>query len=427
MMTRELQVSVLAAPLAAIDRRMLSQAWYSALRLAQQPIARNGSLRPVAPSPQRRGARGPQVRRERSNTPRLPASKPLPAFQRRSVRTIVDRDESLPRLKLTTRRPLARAIEEAFCTPSDALRRATFSVGRRGARVHVLLQTRGGVSALVALCSPAVSRQVSRALAEARLCLAARGVVADLCLREGIRMFLNSAMSAALDRIAERAADARRAFTPGALPGHDDVATDVPMSDFTLDPLSVSAPAGAYFITRDERGEVAYTRDGTFTLSAGRLVDQRGRSVCGLHAGSEVPVELRADPIDTALGRVMSAHIEPDGSLVYRRKTIDPRTASGYSQRIVVGRLALARFPAGTKLENSDGIDVTPPHGIIPHVGLPKDGSFEAVAPMQRDRSRIDIDLSLIRLKEAYLAFDALRAAETAKAHLGKTALDLVK
>jgi hypothetical protein len=31
-------------------------------------------------------------------------------------------------------------------------------------------------------------------------------------------MFLNPAMSAALDRIAERAADVRRAFTPGALP-----------------------------------------------------------------------------------------------------------------------------------------------------------------------------------------------------------------
>ena len=35
MMTQQLEVSILAAPLAAIDRRALSQAWYSALHLAR--------------------------------------------------------------------------------------------------------------------------------------------------------------------------------------------------------------------------------------------------------------------------------------------------------------------------------------------------------------------------------------------------------
>ncbi len=30
-MTQQLEVSILAAPLAAIDRRVLSQAWYAAL------------------------------------------------------------------------------------------------------------------------------------------------------------------------------------------------------------------------------------------------------------------------------------------------------------------------------------------------------------------------------------------------------------
>jgi hypothetical protein len=38
-------------------------------------------------------------------------------------------------------------------------------------------------------------------------------------------MFLNAGLSAALDRVAERAADVRRAFTPGALPVRGDVAT----------------------------------------------------------------------------------------------------------------------------------------------------------------------------------------------------------
>ncbi|MBV9028551.1 MAG: hypothetical protein JO311_08040 [Candidatus Eremiobacteraeota bacterium] len=234
-------------------------------------------------------------------------------------------------------------------------------------------------------------------------------------------------MSAALDRIAERAADARRAFTPGALPLHDDVATASPASDFTLDPLVVSAPAGAYFITRDDRNEVRYTRDGAFTLSDGRLLDQRGNGVCGFQRGSDAPAPLHADPIDAALERVSDARIEPDGSLSYSRLTIEPRTGATEAQRIVVGRIALARFPPGSKIESRDAVEAAAPRGVPAHVGMAKDGAFGAIAPMQRDRSRIDIDRSLIRLKDAYLAFDALRAAETAKAHLGKTALDLVK
>jgi hypothetical protein len=46
---------------------------------------------------------------------------------------------------------------------------------------------------------------------------------------------------------------------------------------------------------------------------------------------------------------------------------------------------------------------------------------------MHRERSRIDVNESLVRLKDAYLAFDALQAAEAAKAHVGKTTLDLLK
>ena len=46
---------------------------------------------------------------------------------------------------------------------------------------------------------------------------------------------------------------------------------------------------------------------------------------------------------------------------------------------------------------------------------------------MQRERSRVDVDESLARLKDAYLAFEALQAAEAAKGRLGKTAMDLLK
>jgi flagellar basal body rod protein FlgG len=239
-------------------------------------------------------------------------------------------------------------------------------------------------------------------------------------------MFLNAAMSAALDRITERAADVRRSFTPGAVPQRDDVLTGAGASDFTLDPLTVSAPEHAYFITADDRGRPAYTRDGAFSLRDGTLVDGEGRPVLGVTQTGAEPAELRVDAVDEALRRVRDPQVERDGSLVYRRETIDPRTGARESQRVTVGRVALARFPSGTRL-HGDGEEMRPPDGVTAEVGLPGDGHFAPVVPMQRDRSRVDIDESLIRLKDAYLTFDALQAAEAAKAHLGKTVTDLVK
>ncbi len=239
-------------------------------------------------------------------------------------------------------------------------------------------------------------------------------------------MFLNAAMSAALDRIAERAADVRRAFTPGAVPAHDDVSTPADASDFTLDPLTVSAPDHAYFVTTDDRGNNAYTRDGAFALRNGTLVGSSGRAVLGVRAAGGSPEPLHVDPVDESLGRVREAHLERDGSFAYLRDTIDPRSGAHESHRVVVGRLVLARFPAGTRLVG-DGDEMQPPPGIAQEVGLPGGERFAPLATMQRDRSRIDVDESLIRLKDAYLQFDALQAAEAAQAHLGKTTMDLVK
>lgn len=154
-------------------------------------------------------------------------------------------------------------------------------------------------------------------------------------------MFLNSALTAALDSIAERAADVRRAFTPGALPQHDDVATPAPKSDFTLDPLAVTAPDGAYFVVRDDRGEYRYTRDGDFEIRDGGLTDHSGAAVCGIRAPGGQITTMRVDAVDAALGRVSAARLEPDGALTYQREAIDPRNGVRESQRIVAGRIRL--------------------------------------------------------------------------------------
>ncbi len=239
-------------------------------------------------------------------------------------------------------------------------------------------------------------------------------------------MFLNSSLTLALDRIAERAADVRRAYAPGAVPQYDDVATPAPSSTFTLDPLSVAAPDGAYFVSVDEQGRRIYTRDGSFALRGGTLVDSGGNAVLGRSSATGSLNQLRVDAVDEALGRVDDAAIEPDGRLVYRRKTIEPRSGRRESQRVVVGRIALARFPAATRLETAGGGGVAP-DGVTPQIGFAAQADFAALAPMQRERSRVDLDESLIRLKEAYVAFDALQAAEFAKGRLGKTAMDLLK
>jgi flagellar hook protein FlgE len=241
-------------------------------------------------------------------------------------------------------------------------------------------------------------------------------------------MFLNPAMSAALDRIADRAADVRLAFTPGAQPRNDDVAITGSASNFTLDPLSAAAPEGAYFMTSDAQERTGYSRDGSFRISNGTLVDSAGRAVLGRRAPGGPLVALSIDPVDAALGRAQNARLEADGSFVYSRPSVDPRTGERSVRDLVVGRIALARFPAGSRLDVvAGGGRFTAPIGVAPHVGVAGDGSFGALVPMRRERSRVDLDESLARLKDAYVAFDALAAAETAKDHFGKAAMDVVK
>jgi flagellar basal body rod protein FlgG len=240
-------------------------------------------------------------------------------------------------------------------------------------------------------------------------------------------VFFNPSLGAALDRISERAADVRRAFTPGAVPEYDDVATPAVVSDFALDPLSVVPPEGVFFVTGDAQGRVAYTRDGSFTLRSGKLTDATGDAILGQRVANGPLVELAVDAVDASLGRIHGIGIDRDGTLVYRREIVDPRSGARESQRVVIGRLAVARFPAGTRVETSDGSRSLPPDGVIPQKGFAGDGNFAPLEPMRRERSRIDVNESLARLKDAYLAFDALQAAEAAKAHFGKTAMDLLK
>jgi hypothetical protein len=84
------------------------------------------------------------------------------------------------------RTPLARRIERTFAAATPP-QRATFSLGNGTARVHVILQTSGDRSALVALCRPELQAVVSRALAQAGRALAARGIAIEMRARGAVR------------------------------------------------------------------------------------------------------------------------------------------------------------------------------------------------------------------------------------------------
>jgi flagellar hook protein FlgE len=239
-------------------------------------------------------------------------------------------------------------------------------------------------------------------------------------------MLISNAATRALDEITARERDLLEAYTPGAIPERSDVAKPAASAP-ALDPLSVAPPADSYFVTGDAGGRLLFTRDGSFAIRDGELVDAQGRAMLGYARDGAALAPLRAEPVDVTLGFVRTAQIEADGSVTYERATIDPRTGRREMQRASIGRVALARFAPGTKLQAVDAQHLAAPAAIVPHLGRAGDGNFGAVTPFARENSGIDIDAGLERLQEAYLALDAIRAAGAAQGSVEKTTLDLLK
>jgi flagellar basal body rod protein FlgG len=240
-------------------------------------------------------------------------------------------------------------------------------------------------------------------------------------------MMLATSALDALQRIADRANDVLSAYGPGAFPLHADVATaHAPLP--SADPLSVAAPPGAWFVTSDAGGARTYTRAGTFALGAdGTLRAPDGSAVLGTTADGSAPGPLRVPELDRVLGRVAGARLAADGTLSYARSAIDPRTRERADETVVVGRVALARFPAGSLPQRLDATRFAGVAGVVPHLGAPADGTFPALATFARDAGNVDLDAGLQKLTEAYVAFSALQAVHTAEGAGGKVVMDLVK
>ncbi len=169
MMTQQIGFSVLSAPLAAIDRRALSEAWYSALHLAKGNAAEAPRSKPVKPS----GA----VHAKAATAPAQRSTADAVHFPPRAAAQQRDRQNEAQLVeRRAMRSPLARKIESTFLHPSRSVQRATFTIDGTQNRVHIALQTSGSQLRLIAICPPSVRTAVARALEEARYALAERGI-----------------------------------------------------------------------------------------------------------------------------------------------------------------------------------------------------------------------------------------------------------
>jgi len=233
----------------------------------------------------------------------------------------------------------------------------------------------------------------------------------------------------AYERVSARAEDLQNLFRSGALPRNADVRTAphvVPSSD----PLDVVPPPDAWLVTRDADGKRAYVRDGELAIDDGVLRTRDGADVLGYPGGDArgaVPVPLRVSATDRALRRAAGASVEPDGTVAYERAAIDPRSGVRSHERVVLGRIALARFPAGSQPQRLDATRAAAPAGVVPHLGTPADGTFAPLATSSRDAGSIDVAAGVARLDEAYRAFEAMGAVMRTRAHAEKTATDLVR
>ena len=168
-------VAVLATHLVT-DRRALSQAWYSALHLAEpSPRPRTPSQR-VAPSKAMA-----QRRTESSNSAlgRMRRTCAGTSSGAGSLRSRGDAARADSGVHVSERRVLARRIAHDVARGTADHTTRSFAMRLDGGRVHVFVRGDGARIRIVAVCAEALRSRVERALAQARFALAGRGLRAE--------------------------------------------------------------------------------------------------------------------------------------------------------------------------------------------------------------------------------------------------------
>lgn len=176
--SEQLHFSVLTAPVATLDRRTLSQAWYSALYGDGAPANAAKSGTPQAPDTQppvvHAGQMAVNAQPERAHA--------LRAGNAKSAQRV----QGAPADRRAPRSALARKIERAVLRPRGPAHKASFTIEGDHGRVHLVLHTQGTQLKLVAICPPKARAHVAAALSQARYALASRGIDLDAQTRGAV-------------------------------------------------------------------------------------------------------------------------------------------------------------------------------------------------------------------------------------------------
>ena len=170
MTTATRSVAVVATRLPDIDRRALSQAWFSALHLAQPPAAKP-IANPLPAASHNAAGRAKQAAPDAA----APAAAPTVRVHAGAAAT------GFGSPPVERRKPggeLACRIERAIVRHAARAphRTAAVAIDAGYGRVHLLVRTDHTTTRIVALCSPQMRERVDRALAHARFTLAACGL-----------------------------------------------------------------------------------------------------------------------------------------------------------------------------------------------------------------------------------------------------------
>jgi len=167
-------IAVLRTRLPYVDRRSLSEAWFSALHLASGEAA-TGMRRPLRPPLP--DASYPRTARLRTACAERASARPATALARRYAAIVrpssAGCDTPLRSLDGPVALPAGR--QAAIRARSYLARQTTLTVGVDGSRVQLLLRRDGNVLHVIALCRSDVAAVVGRALARADAHLRVRG------------------------------------------------------------------------------------------------------------------------------------------------------------------------------------------------------------------------------------------------------------
>jgi hypothetical protein len=157
-----------------VDRRSLSEAWFSALHLASGDAAA-GVRR--AQRPPASGASSSRSARVSATSTETASARPATAFARRYAATVRPSSAGGDALLRSADgpEPLPAVRRAALRARSYPVRHTALTVGVDGSRVQLLLRRDGNVLHVIALCRSDVAAVVGRALARADAHLRVRG------------------------------------------------------------------------------------------------------------------------------------------------------------------------------------------------------------------------------------------------------------